>query len=85
MWNANGQVLEGDVVARDVQAATSPAFRIARAGRKSWRFAGDGSGASGKAGAAKAKSFDGSPSRISTPRAQKLNVALEFLGQPRFW
>ena len=63
VWNINGQVLVSDVAARDVQAATSPASRIARAGRKSWRFAGDGSGARGKAGVAKAKSFDGFPRR----------------------
>jgi hypothetical protein len=63
VWNINRQVLVSDVAARDVQAATSPASRIARAGRKSWRFAGDGSGARGKAGVAKAKSFDGFPRR----------------------
>jgi hypothetical protein len=63
MCNGTGHVLLRDVAARDVQAATSPASRIARAGRKSWRFAGDGSGARGKAGAAKAKSFDGFPCR----------------------
>jgi len=48
MWHTNGQMLASDVVARDVQAATSPANRIAHARTKSWRFAGDGSGARGK-------------------------------------
>jgi len=33
-----------DVAARDVQAATSPANRMALARTKSWRFAGGGSG-----------------------------------------
>jgi hypothetical protein len=37
-----------DVAARDVQAATSPASRIAPARPKSWRFAGGGSRAEGK-------------------------------------
>jgi len=48
MWNRNGQVLTSDVAARDVQAATSPAYWIANARTKSWRFAGGGSGLMGK-------------------------------------
>jgi hypothetical protein len=59
----DGHVLVSDVAARDVQAATSPANRIAHAGTKSWRFTGGGSGARGKADAAKAKSLDGLLSR----------------------
>ncbi len=55
----NGQVLASDVAARDVQAATSPASWIAKARRKSWRFAGGGSGQKGKAVAAKANSLTG--------------------------
>ena len=48
MWNTAGQVLLGDVAARDVQAATSPANRIAPARTKSWRFAGGGLGSGGE-------------------------------------
>ena len=48
MWNTAGQVLLGDVAARDVQAATSPANRIAPARTKSWRFAGGGLGGGGE-------------------------------------
>jgi len=44
-----------------VQAATSQGDRIAGDRTTSWHFAGDGSGARGKAGAAKAKSLDGLP------------------------
>jgi hypothetical protein len=48
MWNTAGRVLLGDVAARDVQAATSPANRIAPARTKSWRFAGGGLGSGGE-------------------------------------
>jgi hypothetical protein len=61
-WNTNGQVLVSDVAARDVQAATSPANRIARARTKSWRFAGGGEGRR-DAEAAKAKSLNGLTSK----------------------
>ena len=37
-----------DVAARDVQAATSPAFQLAHARTKSWRFAGGGLGGGGE-------------------------------------
>jgi hypothetical protein len=53
----DGPVLASDVAARDVQAATSPASRIARAERKSWRFAGGGSRAEGKRRRGKGKVF----------------------------
>jgi hypothetical protein len=59
MWHTNGQMLVSDVAARDVQAATSRANQVAHAATKSWRFAGGGSGARGKADAAKAKSLEG--------------------------
>jgi len=63
MLNTRAQMLVSDVAARDVQAATSLANRIAHAGRKSWRFSCGGSGARGEAGAAKAMSFDDFPHR----------------------
>ena len=47
-WHTNGQMLVSDVAARDVQAATSPANRIAPARTKSWRFAGGGLGGGGE-------------------------------------
>jgi len=51
-------VLLGDVAVRDVQAATSPANRIAPAKTKSWRFAGDGSGAAGQSRRGKGRVFE---------------------------
>ena len=62
MWNTNGQALPGDVAARDVQAATSSANRIAHARTKAWRFAGGGEGGR-DAEVAKAKALNGAPSR----------------------
>ena len=79
VWRTNGHVLVSDVAARDVQAATSPASQIARAGRKSWRFAGDGSGARGKAGVAKAKSFEGFPRRKRSPELQAATFRIASL------
>ncbi len=52
-----------DVTPTGYVGATSPAYQVVHARTKSWRFAGGGSGAEGKAGAAKAKSLDGLPSR----------------------
>ena len=42
----------------DVQAATSPANRIAHARTKSWRFAGGGSGAAGQSRRGKGQVFE---------------------------
>jgi hypothetical protein len=67
-WHTNGQVLMSDVAARDVQAATSPASRIARGGRKSWRFAGDGSGVAGRSRRGKGQVFR-RPFRIGSRRS----------------
>ena len=58
MWNTKVEVLTSDVAARDVQAATSPAYWIANARTKSWRFAGDGPGLMGKGRRGKGQFFD---------------------------
>jgi len=48
VWNIAGMVTLGDVAACDVQAATSPANRIAHFRTKSWRFAGGVLGGGGE-------------------------------------
>ena len=83
MWNTGGQVLLGDVAARDVQAATSPANRIAPARTKSWRFAGGGLGSGGENRRGKGQVF-GWPSGLDTGGQQILSdVAARNHGSQR--
>jgi len=68
IWNTNGQVLVSDVAARDVQAATSLACRVAPAKQSLGALRATGEG-SGDAEAAKSESLNGAANRNRTTAA----------------
>jgi hypothetical protein len=70
IWDRNNQVLVSDVAARDVQAATSTANPIARAGQSLGALRAAARGNGGRPQAAKSESLNGSEyqrARMNTP------------------
>ena len=94
VWNIAGMVMLGDVAARDVQAATSPAFRIAPAKTKSWRFAGGVLGGGGENTTRQRPSFcmafrvgnwRSANSRRCGREKQRLTAATSLAAPDRHW